>query len=85
MSDTNVLYCINKSPKHEFLRTIPSVERVNLMAWGARMQIAVDVARGLAFLHSLDDNIIFGDFNTSNVLIDSVCPSNSNSYLFQGD
>jgi serine/threonine protein kinase len=36
------------------------------------LKIAVDVAKGLAYLHSHEVNIILGDFETSKILIDSV-------------
>lgn len=42
-----------------------------LMAWPTRMHIAVDVARGLSFLHSLDANVIYRDLKASNILLDS--------------
>lgn len=38
-----------------------------------RMNIAIDVARGLSFLHSLDANVIYRDLKASNILLDSVC------------
>ncbi|KAL0437160.1 UNVERIFIED_CONTAM: putative serine/threonine-protein kinase PBL3 [Sesamum radiatum] len=44
---------------------------VQPMAWSTRMQIAVDIARGLSFLHSLNANIIYRDLKASNILIDS--------------
>jgi serine/threonine protein kinase len=36
------------------------------------MKIALDVAKGLAFLHSDEVNIIVRDFKISKILIDSV-------------
>ncbi|KAK4419653.1 putative serine/threonine-protein kinase PBL3 [Sesamum alatum] len=42
-----------------------------LMSWATRTRIAVDVARGLSFLHSLDANVIYRDLKASNVLLDS--------------
>lgn len=42
------------------------------MTWGKRMRVAVDVARGLSFLHSLDANVIYRDLKASNILLDSV-------------
>lgn len=44
---------------------------VQLVPWVTRMRIAVDVARGLSFLHSLDANVIYRDLKASNVLLDS--------------
>ncbi|KZV44440.1 hypothetical protein F511_19341 [Dorcoceras hygrometricum] len=44
---------------------------VQPMDWATRMQVAVDVARGLSFLHSLDANVIYRDLKPSNILIDS--------------
>ncbi|GFP97086.1 protein kinase 2b chloroplastic [Phtheirospermum japonicum] len=44
---------------------------VQLMPWPIRMRIAVDVARGLSFLHNLDENVIYRDLKASNVLLDS--------------
>ncbi|EYU35959.1 hypothetical protein ABFS82_14G223300 [Erythranthe guttata] len=44
---------------------------VQPMAWCTRMQIAIDIARGLTFLHSLNANIIYRDLKASNILIDS--------------
>ncbi|MCI79797.1 protein kinase APK1A chloroplastic-like, partial [Trifolium medium] len=34
------------------------------------MKIALDAAKGLAFLHSNEVEVIHGDFKTSNILID---------------
>ncbi|XP_075489352.1 putative serine/threonine-protein kinase PBL18 [Primulina tabacum] len=42
-----------------------------LMTWTTRTRIAVDVARGLSYLHSLDANVIYRDLKASNVLLDS--------------
>lgn len=42
------------------------------MTWTTRMRIAVDVARGISFLHSLDANVIYRDLKASNILLDSV-------------
>ncbi|KAL1347983.1 hypothetical protein HN51_023995 [Arachis hypogaea] len=44
---------------------------VQPIPWIMRINIAIAVARGLAFLHSLDSNIIFRDLKASNVLLDS--------------
>ncbi|XP_011042036.1 PREDICTED: protein kinase 2A, chloroplastic-like [Populus euphratica] len=44
---------------------------VQPIAWTMRMNIAIDVARGLSFLHGLDANVIYRDLKASNVLLDS--------------
>ncbi|KAK7401091.1 hypothetical protein VNO78_12405 [Psophocarpus tetragonolobus] len=44
---------------------------VQPMAWVIRVNIAIGVARGLTFLHSLDQNVIFRDLKASNILLDS--------------
>uniref|UniRef100_A0A0E0LFC4 non-specific serine/threonine protein kinase n=1 Tax=Oryza punctata TaxID=4537 RepID=A0A0E0LFC4_ORYPU len=41
------------------------------LSWTTRMRIALDVARGLAFLHGGDRPIIYRDFKTSNILLDT--------------
>lgn len=43
------------------------------LPWGTRLKIAVGAAKGLAFLHGAEQPVIYRDFKTSNVLIDSVC------------
>ncbi|KAL6196020.1 hypothetical protein ACLB2K_031637 [Fragaria x ananassa] len=52
-------------------RRSPWLEGVQPIPWAMRMSIAVDVARGLSFLHSLDANVIYRDLKASNVLLDS--------------
>ncbi|CAN4119777.1 unnamed protein product [Withania somnifera] len=71
-------YCVesdNRLLVYEFM-TKGSLEnhlfrRVQLMTWSNRMRTAVDVARGLSFLHSLDANVIYRDLKASNILLDS--------------
>lgn len=41
------------------------------ITWATRMRIVIDVARGLAFLHSLHANVIYRDLKASNILLDS--------------
>lgn len=42
------------------------------MSWEIRMKIAIGAAKGLAFLHEADSPVIYRDFKTSNILLDSV-------------
>ncbi|XAR50928.1 Non-specific serine/threonine protein kinase [Bertholletia excelsa] len=41
------------------------------LPWNIRMKVAVGAAKGLAFLHNAEPQVIYRDFKTSNILIDS--------------
>ncbi|KDP27741.1 hypothetical protein JCGZ_19770 [Jatropha curcas] len=41
------------------------------LTWSKRMKIALDAAKGLAFLHCAERSIIYRDFKTSNILLDA--------------
>lgn len=41
------------------------------ISWAMRVKIAIDVAHGLSFLHSLETQVIFRDLKGSNILLDS--------------
>ncbi|XVE78713.1 hypothetical protein DITRI_Ditri14bG0000600 [Diplodiscus trichospermus] len=41
------------------------------LTWSKRMKIALDAAKGLAFLHAAERPIIYRDFKTSNILLDA--------------
>ncbi|KAL7610814.1 hypothetical protein Lser_V15G10305 [Lactuca serriola] len=41
------------------------------LAWGIRIRIAIGAAKGLAFLHGAESPVIYRDFKTSNILLDS--------------
>ncbi|XP_021727538.1 probable serine/threonine-protein kinase PIX13 [Chenopodium quinoa] len=43
---------------------------VEPLSWNRRMSIALGVARGLAFLHNSDKQVIYRDFKASNILLD---------------
>lgn len=51
--------------KHLFRRVCAT------LTWSRRMKIALDAAKGLAFLHDAERPIIYRDFKTSNILLDS--------------
>ncbi|KAK4343328.1 hypothetical protein RND71_036422 [Anisodus tanguticus] len=40
------------------------------LTWSRRMKVALDAARGLAFLHGAEMPVIYRDFKTSNILLD---------------
>ncbi|KAI7757727.1 hypothetical protein M8C21_001630 [Ambrosia artemisiifolia] len=41
------------------------------LSWSTRMMIALGAAKGLAFLHNAERHVIYRDFKTSNILLDS--------------
>ncbi|KAL5226134.1 hypothetical protein ABZP36_012773 [Zizania latifolia] len=41
------------------------------LPWSTRLKIAVGAAKGLCFLHEADTPVIYGEFKTSNILLDS--------------
>ncbi|KAI3806406.1 hypothetical protein L1987_22311 [Smallanthus sonchifolius] len=41
------------------------------LSWSLRLKVALGAAKGLAFLHSAETKVIYHDFKTSNVLLDS--------------
>ncbi|KAJ6715917.1 hypothetical protein OIU74_008622 [Salix koriyanagi] len=41
------------------------------LSWNLRMKVALGAAKGLAFLHSAETKVIYRDFKTSNILLDS--------------
>ncbi|KAK1395343.1 putative serine/threonine-protein kinase PIX7 [Heracleum sosnowskyi] len=49
---------------HLFRRTVP-------LPWSNRIKIALGAAKGLAFLHIGSEPVIYRDFKTSNILLDS--------------
>ncbi|KAL8027917.1 hypothetical protein ABFS82_14G125000 [Erythranthe guttata] len=43
---------------------------VQPLSWDIRLKILIGAARGIAFLHALDRNVIYRDFKASNILLD---------------
>ncbi|KAE8673613.1 Serine/threonine-protein kinase [Hibiscus syriacus] len=42
------------------------------LTWSKRMKIALEAAKGLAFLHGAETPVIYRDFKTANILLDEV-------------
>ncbi|GAB4827471.1 hypothetical protein Ancab_034354 [Ancistrocladus abbreviatus] len=45
--------------------------RFKPLPWNLRMKVALEAAKGLAFLHSQSVKVIYRDFKSSNILLDS--------------
>ncbi|RLM54642.1 serine/threonine-protein kinase [Panicum miliaceum] len=58
-------FMANGSLEHHLFRRSCS------LSWTMRVAIALDVARGLSFLHGAERPIIYRDFKTSNILLDA--------------
>lgn len=43
------------------------------LPWFLRIKVALDAAKGLAFLHSDPVKVIYRDIKASNILLDAVC------------
>ncbi|GAA0163891.1 hypothetical protein LIER_19655 [Lithospermum erythrorhizon] len=41
-----------------------------ILSWNTRMKIAIGAARGLAFLHTTEKQVIYRDFKAANILLD---------------
>ncbi|GMP89362.1 hypothetical protein CsSME_00040981 [Camellia sinensis var. sinensis] len=41
------------------------------LSWNLRLKVALGAAKGLAFLHGAETKVIYRDFKTSNILLDS--------------
>ncbi|KAL6126634.1 hypothetical protein ACLB2K_074680 [Fragaria x ananassa] len=74
-------YCLEDGMRllvHEFIpqkslniHLYDRASRFKRLSWHRRMKIALGAAKGLAFLHSNEAKVIYGDFETSKILLDS--------------
>uniref|UniRef100_A0A0R0IAT3 Protein kinase domain-containing protein n=1 Tax=Glycine max TaxID=3847 RepID=A0A0R0IAT3_SOYBN len=55
------------SLENHLFRRNPNIEP---LSWNTRFKIAIGAARGLAFLHASEKQIIYRDFKASNILLD---------------
>ncbi|KAF8026317.1 hypothetical protein BT93_F2951 [Corymbia citriodora subsp. variegata] len=48
-----------------------NAEGAELLPWDVRLKIAIGAARGVDFLHTPENNVIYRDFKSSNILLDA--------------
>ncbi|CAN4094094.1 unnamed protein product [Withania somnifera] len=46
-------------------------EGAEALSWDTRLKIAIGAARGLAFLHATENDVIYRDFKAANILLDT--------------
>ncbi|KAJ9180708.1 hypothetical protein P3X46_008921 [Hevea brasiliensis] len=64
-------YCFEDDHRLLVYEFMPRGSHFQPLSWKIRMKVALGAARGLAFLHSAETKVIYRDFKTSNILLDS--------------
>ena len=57
---------------YHLLLFLPEGSVVQPLSWEIRLKIAIGAAKGLAFLHASEKQVIYRDFKASNILLDAV-------------
>lgn len=64
-----------------FIAVFPGGSYFQPLSWNLRLKVALGAAKGLAFLHSAENKVIYRDFKTSNILLDSVRVTCKHNFL----
>ncbi|XP_026414341.1 receptor-like cytoplasmic kinase 176 [Papaver somniferum] len=59
--------------------------RLQPLSWNLRMKVALEAAKGLAFVNSAERQVIHRDFKTSNILLDLTCNAKLSDFGFAND
>ncbi|XWS28832.1 hypothetical protein CRYUN_Cryun25bG0105400 [Craigia yunnanensis] len=73
LEDEHVCWCMNSCFEAAWTIIYSGVRGSYFqpLSWSLRLKVALGTAKGLAFLHSAETKVIYRNFKTSNVLLDS--------------